>query len=319
MKRILYVAHRYAPFPGGTENYVRDMAEETLSRGHEVWVFAGQHAGDLNGVRVTSDPSILRENFDLIVVHGGGVSVQDFVLNHADEIPSPILFQLIIPRDTGVYLRAARKVAYIGASTHEDREWAAQHAPDKMRPVRHGINPKISMGQKRFREKYGITTPYMFLSCGGYWQNKAMRELVEVFKRLDTKNITLVTTGYYNGEGLMPEDSEYVKNFLIEDRQDVLDALADADLYIMHSREEGFGLVLLEAMLNRTPWVARYGSGARVLEKFGNTYTTDDELLEFMRYFTGGVPEQIEAAYQNVIQNHSISNTVDDIMRLLDE
>jgi len=36
MKKILYVVHRYAPYPGGSENYVRDMAEETLRRGHDV-------------------------------------------------------------------------------------------------------------------------------------------------------------------------------------------------------------------------------------------------------------------------------------------
>jgi len=39
MKKILYVVHRYAPYPGGSENYVRDMAEETLRRGHDVTVF----------------------------------------------------------------------------------------------------------------------------------------------------------------------------------------------------------------------------------------------------------------------------------------
>ena len=55
MAKLLYVVHRYAPVPGGSENYVRDMAEETLSRGHEVWVLAGEHQGDLNGVKVSSD------------------------------------------------------------------------------------------------------------------------------------------------------------------------------------------------------------------------------------------------------------------------
>ena len=72
-KRILYVVHRYAPFPGGSENYVRDMAEETLFRGHEVAVFAGEHKGDHNGIRVTTDTAIFGEKWDLVVVHGGDV------------------------------------------------------------------------------------------------------------------------------------------------------------------------------------------------------------------------------------------------------
>ena len=46
MAKILYVVHRYAPYPGGSENYVRDMAEETVSRGHDVTELACEHKGD---------------------------------------------------------------------------------------------------------------------------------------------------------------------------------------------------------------------------------------------------------------------------------
>ena len=70
MAKILYVVHRYAPYPGGSENYVRDMAEETVRRGHDVTVLAGEHKGDLNGVKVTRNFQIMgSELFDLIVVH----------------------------------------------------------------------------------------------------------------------------------------------------------------------------------------------------------------------------------------------------------
>jgi len=104
--RYLFVVHRYYPFPGGSEYYVQAMAEEALRRGHEVWVFTGEHAGDQNGVKVTSDTSILAAPWDLIIVHGGDVGVQNFVLHNATRIPSPILYLLILPSNSPVTVQA---------------------------------------------------------------------------------------------------------------------------------------------------------------------------------------------------------------------
>ena len=318
MSKILYVVHRYAPYPGGSENYVRDMADETLSRGHEVAVFAGEHQGDLNGVRVSNEASILLEKWDLIVVHGGDVGLQDFVLNNCNKIPSPIVFMIIVPSESNVYQRAIQNVKYIGCSTQEDWEYVKRKSVmRKSVQIRHGIDDKVSVGQKGFREKYGITTKYMFLSCGGYWPNKAMNELVESFSKVDRKDVTLVLTGYDNRHQIKPNDTDNVKALMIEDRNEVLSALSEADLYIMHSHKEGFGLVLLESMLNRTPWASREIAGAKVLKEFGFTYTNDDELVDYMQKFKGVRNKQIDDAQEFVTLNHLIKNTVDDIMRLV--
>jgi glycosyltransferase involved in cell wall biosynthesis len=318
MARILYVVHRYAPYPGGSENYVRDMAEETLSRGHEVCVFTGEHKGDWNGVRVTDLISVLNEKWDLIVIHGGDVGVQDFVLRHAKDIESPILFMLIVPSMSQTYLNAIQDVKYVGCSTIEDWDYVNDRGVvEKSVQISHGIDPKISTGTKGFREKYGITTKYMILSCGGYWPNKAMRELVEAFNQVGRDDITLVLTGYDNRHGIKPEDSKNVKALMIDDRDEVLSAIADADIYIMHSHKEGFGLVLLESMLNKTPWASRNIAGAKLLKEFGFTYDNDDELVTYLKDFNGVPNTQIEDAYSIVVINHLINNTVDDILRLL--
>jgi len=319
MAKLLYVVHRYAPFPGGSENYVRDMAEETLSRGHEVAVFTGEHKGDLNGVCVSSDPNILNEDWDLIVVHGGDVGLQDFVLSNSDKIKSPILFMLIIPSVSKTYFHAVRNCKYIACSTNEDWVYVCQipGAYPKSTKVRHGIDPKISMGTIGFREKFNIETELMFLSCGGYWHNKRMKELVDVFNQVGRLDVTLVTTGYDNRFNIKPEDSKYVKNLMLDDREDVMSAIREADLYVMHSNREGFGLVLLESMLNKTPWAATNMAGAKLMNEFGFTYDTDGELLKYMREFKPVSEEQIERSYEYVTMNHMISNTVDDILKLI--
>lgn len=317
MAKLLYVVHRYAPYPGGSENYVRDMAEETLSRGHEVWVLSGEHQGDLNGVKVTSDASILNDAWDLIVVHGGDVTVQNYVLSHAVRITSPILYQLILPSESPTCLKALQDCKYLGCSTTADWKHIRKHnILRKGVAVRHGIDEKISVGMQGFREKYGIKTKNMFLSCGGYWPNKAMHELVEVFNNAQVPDTTLVLTGYDNRHGLMPNESEFVKPFLIDSRADVMSAIREADLYILHSHSEGFGLVLLESMLNKTQWVARNIAGAETMKDFGMVYDTDEQLVNILKTFKSD-KELIDKSYEYVTLNRLIGNTVDDILRCI--
>lgn len=318
-KRILYVVHRYAPYPGGSENYVRDMAIETLGRGHEVAVFAGDHKGDLNGVHVTSDPNILFQKWDLIVVHGGDVGVQDYVLGQADKLGGPVLYLLILPSHSPVCVGALHKASYIGCSTIADWKHVESYcATQRSVRVRHGIDLNTSVGMPGFREKNGIKTRYMFLSSGGYWPNKAFGELVEVFNNAKVPDATLVLTGYDNRHGLMPKETEFVKPFFVEHREDMLSALIDADLYLMHSHSEGFGLVLLESMLNLTLWAARRIAGAETMQEYGFTYTHSQQLSDYLReYDFSKTHASLLQAQSYVISSHLISNTVSDILRVL--
>jgi glycosyltransferase involved in cell wall biosynthesis len=153
----------------------------------------------------------------------------------------------------------------------------------------------------------------MFLSCGGYWPNKAMKELAVLFESANLNNSVLVTTGYDNRMNLMPVESKHVKPLLLDDRADVLSAIYDADCLLMHSYQEGFGLVLLEAMLNQTPWIARNIAGAELMKNHGQTYNTDEELIQKLKTFNRS-DFDIKTAYDYVSSNHLISNTVNDIL-----
>jgi glycosyltransferase involved in cell wall biosynthesis len=156
----------------------------------------------------------------------------------------------------------------------------------------------------------------MFLSCGGYWPNKKMIELADAFKKADLKDAVLVTTGYDNRFGIMPHASENVIPLMVEDPMDVKDAIADADCYVMNSDAEGFGLVILESMINKTPWIARNIAGAKLLARYGKVYDTEEQLTELFKTWQ---PDDFTTAlaYKYVIQNHLIKNTVDDILSLI--
>ena len=318
MAKICFVVHRYAPFPGGSEYYVQQMAEECVQRHHDVTVIAGEHKGHLNGVRVTSDDKDLL-NKDLIVVHGGDVGVQNFVLSNAKNINSPILYMLIKPSESNVCLQALKDVKFIGCSAPEDWEHVNKwKQSEKSHKVIHGISPIDCIGEEgKFKDKYNIPKDKkMFLSCGGYWPNKKMIELANAFRKADLKDAILVTTGYDNRFDIMPKASENVIPLMVEDPKDIKNAIADADCYVMNSDAEGFGLVILESMINRTPWISRNIAGAKLLAQFGQVYDTEDELIPLLQNFTKN-EEKIEKSYQYVIQNHLIKNTVDAILKLI--
>jgi glycosyltransferase involved in cell wall biosynthesis len=318
MAKICFVVHRYAPFPGGSEYYVQQMAEECVQRHHDVTVLAGEHKGHLNGVRLTSDANDLL-NKDLIVVHGGDVNVQNFVLTNAKQINSPILYMLIKPSESNICLQALQDVKFIGCSAPEDWEHVKKFGVEsKSHKVIHGISPNDCIGELgKFKDKYNIPKDKkMFLSCGGYWPNKKMIELVAAFNKANLKDAILVTTGYDNRFDIMPKASENVIPLMVEDPKDIKNAIADADCYIMNSDAEGFGLVILESMINKTPWISRNIAGAKLLAQFGEVYETEEELIPLLQNFTKN-EEKIEKSYQYVIKNNLIANTVNDILKLI--
>lgn len=315
MKKLLYVVHRYAPYPGGSENHIRDLAEESVKQGCDVTVFAGMHKGDLNGVKLTSNPSIIEQQFDLIIVHGGDVYIQNYVLERIQFLKSPILYLLILPSESSVCLQALKYADYIGCSTLEDWKHVEKHnVKNKSIEINVSIDILRSAGIAGFKQKYNIQTEKMFLSSGGFWQHKGMEKLKDLFIRLPLKDTTLVLTGYQN-LNIAPRETNRVKCLLLEDKQDVLNAMKEADLYIMNSYNEGFGLVLLEAMYNKVPWVAREIAGAKLMSAYGNTYNSDSELMQLMMNYKKD-EKLLENACSYVIKKHSTENIVRNILKL---
>lgn len=316
-KRICYVVHRYPPFSGGSEYYVRDLAEQTVSLGYDVFVFSN-YDGERNGVIIFADENkLLTEHFDLIVVHGGDVDKQNFVLINSHKIKSKILYLLILPSESEACMHGLLNSTFIGCSTQTDWDFVKKHNTlHKSYSIKHGINTQLSTGVVGFKQKYNISTKRMFLSCGGFWPHKGMEELVNIFNFALAKitDTTLVLTGYHNGS--RPAENEFIKTFIIQDKQDILNALKEADLYIMNSYVEGFGLMLLEAMHNLTPWASRNIAGATLLSDYGFVYNNPKELYNYLINFQIDEKKLLNAK-QKVEEEHSITVVVNNIIKLI--
>ena len=305
--KICYVAHRYYPFPGGTEYYVQNLAEETLSQGHDVTVLASQHKGDQNGVKVTNDVQILvREKFDLIVVHGSGVGMQDTVLFNARQIPSKIMFMIIRPEESKQIFPAMENSDYIACSTPTDWRFVKKYRQEhKSVQVNHSIS-KDDVAELTNKSIGSVFDPYC-ISVGGFWSHKGHKELAQGWS-VDNR---LFMTGYNNDRNWVPDVTDKSNQYLLflENKEDVLRHIRDAELLILNSQYEGFGLVLLEAMLNDTPWASTPVAGAEVLKDHGFVYNSLPELMEYIKK-----GEYIKGDKQYVIDNHLTDTTVRQIL-----
>jgi glycosyltransferase involved in cell wall biosynthesis len=314
MSRLLFVVHRYAPYPGGSEHNVQRLAEEGLRRGHEVAVLAGTHLGDYRGVRVTSDLRAVLEPVDLIIVHGG-LSPQREVLAKAHLLPSPVLYLLVEPKATERVCQGMQHADFLGWGTSFDLEHFRRFGHEsKARRCRYGM-PASARGRPGFKAAFGIRTSRMYLSAGGFWPRKGMEELTRAFLESRPPDTTLVLMGYDLRRG-MPGGAPGVRVVALAEHQEVLDAMCEADLYIMNSRSEGFGLVLLEAMLNRTPWAARDIAGAHDLRDYGTVYTAYEDLVRLLASFAPD-PAQVARAHEQVLAHHLVEHAFDDIESLL--
>lgn len=314
---ILLVVHRYKPFPGGSEEYVGWIAEELVARGFDVTVLANEHMGDINGVKVTNDHKVLLlPKWALIIVHGGGCVSQDIVHANAKVIPSPVLYLIIKPSHIQNCIYGLMQHRFLGYSTGEDFDYIQEYGlTDKARRVTHGIDLASSVGRRERQD----TDPHYFMSAGGFWPHKGFDTLAHVFSK-SRPNDQLFLYGYSNDPA--PEGIEGVTCIRGAPRQEVIDALGCADAYVMNSTEEGFGLVLLEAAINKVPWIARDIAGASVLADFGTLYKTEDELAKILTTFDVNDPiikKKVARGFDHVTRWHLIKNTCDDIRAILIE
>ena len=321
MSKIAWVVHRYYPYPGGSENNVRNIAEAMVELGHEVMVWAPTNQGPQNGVFVTDNYGYLADpSIDLVIIHGAGPAAQNFIIDNLDAINKKSIYYIIKPEETPIHIKALEKCTYIAASTPEDYEFVDKYnVRHKTINVRYGVLPSEVFGVKTFRQKYNLPTDKkMFLSCGGYWYNKAMNELVEDFIKANRDDAFLVTTGYNNDPRYMPQNSENVYNFILDDHREVYNAMADADYYVMNSFEEGYGIVLLESMFNRLPWISRRIAAARLFSEYGLTYETSDELVDIIKNIDNYKEYyNVDKAYYNVKANHESTKTALDLLEVL--
>lgn len=323
MAKILVVSHRAAPFPGGTEEYTANISIELYNRGHEVTLLAHEHQGNdyfPGNIQVTNDYNILLQKWDLILVHGCDCISQNITLMNSSVIKSPICYMIIKPSESDFAMHGMKHSKYLAYSTSMDLRHIKFHGHEsKARRIRHGIVPSRIIRPK------DDTPDFTYVSAGGYYPHKKMSELSDAWNKFGPHGMVgfeLVMHGYADDPS-KPETTWTTEVNLGKTQLEVMDDIANSHGYIMNSSEEGFGLVLLEAMLNKVPVYARNIAGAKDMFPYVMTYETEEQLFQIIKQYENLNSDQksviIQRNYEYVMSNHTIIQTVNDIEDILME
>ena len=133
--------------------------------------------------------------------------------------------------------------------------FADSQSPPQMRQVLGGgVDSDFSYDGDRFREKYGLTSPFV-LYAGRREVGKNTPLLIEYWQQYvqnSNRDITLVLIGS-GSVNIPPTVKSSILDLGFVSVQDKYDAFAAADLFCMPSIHESFSIVIMESWLTGTP------------------------------------------------------------------
>ena len=225
-----------------------------------------------------------------------------------------------------------RKADYVIAISRELQAFLISdynYDNDKVKLIFNGVpviaNPNESISNIELRTKYNIPEEkIVFGFVGSVSHRKGIDVLVKAIERCKDLNIHLVILGDGKIEWLKQLLSENNINHMVtlvpfRDPQEIYSLM---DVLILPSRQEGFPLVPLEAMMMKTPVLRSNidGSKDQILEGV-NGYTFESEndlqLADLIKKITlkpEVLPEFGENAYKHAIANFSEGLMVDKML-----
>lgn len=266
--------------------------EETL-HGIRVRRFALRQAGRFRFPPREYARFVVEGPWDVAHLHGQRVWSTDYLLRHATRFKargfltahgfyqwhmgwrSPLehaYYRWHLPRA----MRAFHGV--VSLTTGERDEWSRFGVPrGKLHVVPNGVDLAdfARAPPPGFKESHDLRSPVV-LYAGGFYANKRVEFLVEAASRWSS-DATLVIAGPDPTGGRTRERVERQARRLKApvrfvgtlDRPSMLQAFFESDLFALASSFEGYGLVLLEAMAARVPFVATPAGAASDLAREG--------------------------------------------------
>lgn len=342
---------------GGAERQVVDLADRLAARGHDVAIayFVDEATQFPTNTAVRLYPLHFRKT--LIGMLGGGWRLRRVIRQwrpdvvHSHMVHANLVTRLVrlvtpMPRlvctahntiegGLGVTL-AYRLTDFLASiSTNVSREAVAAFErsgatpKDRMLPILNGIDTQLFSGDPMLRvaareRVFPRAGAQLILSVGRLAEQKNHAMLLNAFSGL-TLNFPDAEL-WIAGDGPLREslgrqiadlglDGRVI---LLGVRQDIPDLMRAADVFVLPSRFEGFGLVVAEAMASGTPVVATDAGGvAEVMGEIGFLVPVGDEaaLKQGLVEALSMTPEQVStmavAARHRVQSMLNIDRTVD--------
>lgn len=264
---------------GGMERYFVDLCQELADRGHQVQAICHQHFSHqslLEGrENLLVSPVTAMGNWDILAKHRIRQLIKTFSpdviethLSRATALTSAAAVSLAIPlvSKTHNYLKLKyyHQVSHFIAATKDQKHYLlGNNIPETCISV----IPNFSTMEPSTQQKTVTSGPVRFLAYGRFVTKKGFEILLPAFHRyLNDGHDGILTLG---GDGPNRESLNKICVALnIQDRvnfagwiDNTAKALDDADIFILPSLDEPFGIVVLEAMARGTPIISTRTKG----------------------------------------------------------
>jgi len=300
--KIAQVCHRYHPQIGGVETHVKEISERLIKLGHEIEVITTDPTGDLpeteiiNGVKIRRFRSIapgeayyfapkiyfyLKANqYDIVHAHNYHAfpalfaalakgNNRKFVFTPHYHRNSNTLFRNLLHKPYKFLGKILFSLAdyVICVSEYEKRLIESDFkVADKTVKIPNGIKLKEFENLKRQQKGNGEK---ILLYVGRLEEYKGVQYIIQSLPELQDFRLRVVGKGPYE-EDLrimaknlgVDERVEWLKNL---SREELLECYASADVFLMLSSHEAYGITVAEALAAGTPCVVAKGSA---LEEF---------------------------------------------------
>jgi glycosyltransferase involved in cell wall biosynthesis len=294
--KIAQVCPRYFPDIGGVETDVKEISERLVSKGHDVEVITTDPGGKLkkedlvNGVKVTRFKSfapgsayyfapqiysyLKKHNYDVIHAHSyhalpaffAAISERKkkFVFSPYYHRGGHTPFRNLLHKPYKFFGKMifSRADTVICISEYEKRLVESDfNVAEKTIKIPNGLNLSEFKNLKRRKNE---NKEKILLYVGRLEEYKGVQYIIQSLPELQDFKLRIVGKGPYENElhniteklGV-GERIEWLKNL---SREELLDCYADADIFLMLSSHESYGITAAEALASGTPCVVAKGS-----------------------------------------------------------
>lgn len=207
-----------------------------------------------------------------------------------------------------------KNIDLLHAVSKQVKEQMQKYIPQKVRaPIETiylGVKEKTIDEQdvNSLKLKYNLNNEFVVGIIGRIEEEKGQFLLIEAIKKLENLDIKALITGHAMDEDYLKKLKKKVKELEIEDKiifsgftKDVNEHIRLCDIIVLATKKETFGLVLIEAMMNRVCIAAT--------NKGGPLEIIDDGLtgLLFERN-SDAIAQKIEYLYNNPKKREALAN-----------
>lgn len=186
-------------------------------------------------------------------------------------------------------------------------------SPDKLVVIDNGISPRPEVAARVPRADGKLLIAF----AGRFDRQKGYDTFIEVMRRLgDKAHAQAIGSAIVSGDAL-PDTPPNVELLGWQPREQVFDLFARADLLLVPSRWEGFGLVAVEAMQAGLPVFASRVGGLQDVVVDGQTgrLFTPDAVDEIVALIEGTTPDQLRAYGQAGLERYRERYTAERMAR----